>query len=226
MVVPAYNEGNRIAATVGTIRAFLESLDRPFEIIVVDDGSLDNTREASAAIEGVKAISYKLNRGKGYAVRQGMIASEGELVAFTDVDLSAPIEELAKLIIAVETGADVAIGSRAMKGSKLEIHQPLYREIGGKTLNLLIRLFAVQGIHDTQCGFKLFRGDAAREMFPKCIVDGWGFDIEVLRLARKIGCVVAEIPVRWSHSADSRIHPFKAGLQVLRDILRIRLHRY
>ena len=226
VVVPAYNEATRIAATVGTIRAFLESLGKPFEIIVVDDGSADSTCEALAAVEGISAISYKPNRGKGYAVRQGMIASRGELVAFTDVDLSAPIGELAKLILAIEAGADVAIGSRALKGSMLGAHQPLYREIGGKALNLFIRVLAVRGIHDTQCGFKLFRGELARRVFPKCIVDGWGFDIEVLRLAKKEGCSVAEIPVRWSHSADSRIHPFRAGLQVLRDILRIRLHRY
>lgn len=226
VVVPAYNEASRIAATVGTIRAFLQSLGEPFEIIVVDDGSVDGTREALAAIDGVRAISYQPNRGKGYAVRQGMIASRGELVAFTDVDLSAPIDELPKLIASLDAGADVAIGSRAMRGSMLGVHQPLYRELGGKTLNLLIRLLAVRGIHDTQCGFKLFRGDLARRIFPKCIVDGWGFDIEVLRLAKKSGCSVAEIPVRWSHSADSRIRPFRAGLQVLRDILRIRLHSY
>ena len=226
LIIPAYNEGSRIAANVETVRAFLETLGKPYEIIVVDDGSTDCTGELLTKLQGVKAISYQPNHGKGYAVRQGVIASRGDFVAFSDADLSAPIDELSKLFDTINAGADIAIGSRALKNSQLVIHQPRYRELGGKALNLVIRMLAVPGIMDTQCGFKLFKGEAARRVFAECILDGWGFDVEVLYLARRIGCRVAEIPVRWSHSADSKIRPLRAGLEVLRDTLRIRLHKY
>lgn len=226
LVIPAYNEGGRIAGTVETVRAFLDSQAKPYEIIVVDDGSTDGTTEVVAKLPGIQAISYQPNHGKGYAVRRGALASRGEFVAFSDADLSAPIEELPKLFEAIEAGADVAIGSRALKSSQLLIHQPRYRELGGKALNLVIRMLAVPGIMDTQCGFKLFRGEAARRVFANCILSGWGFDVEVLYLARRIGCRVVEVPVRWSHSADSKIRPFRAGLEVLRDTLRIRFHKY
>lgn len=226
LIIPAYNECSRIAATVEQVRGFLESLERSFEIIVVDDGSVDCTSEAVPIADCIRLISYQTNRGKGYAVRQGVLASRGEYVAFSDADLSAPIEELTKLFDAIEAGADIAIGSRAMVKSELLIRQPLYRELGGKTLNLIIQLLAVRGIRDTQCGFKLFRGDVARRIFVECILDGWGFDVETLYLARRSGYSIAEIPVKWSHDADSKISPFSAGLQVLKDLLRIRLHRY
>ena len=113
-----------------------------------------------------------------------------------------------------------------MQQSKLLMRQPLYRELGGKTLNLAIQLLAVPGIRDTQCGFKLFKGDLARRIFKECILDGWGFDVEALYLARRLGCSIAEVPIRWAHSADSKISPFSAGLQVLKDLVRIRLHKY
>lgn len=226
LVIPAYNEGSRIAATLDAVRAYLDSLGKPCEIIVVDDGSADNTREVLAGIDGIRVISYQPNQGKGYAVGQGMLAACGELVAFSDADLSAPIDELPKLFAAIEAGADVAIGSRALRGSQLVLHQPLYRELGGKALNLVIRTLAVRGIHDTQCGFKLFRCEAARRIFRNCILDGWGFDVEVLYLARRMGYSIAEVPVRWAHAADSKLNPFRAGLLVVRDLFRIRLHKY
>jgi len=255
LILPAYNEEKRIAETVSTVRAYLDSpqiwaatpqgsdrtlqgSDRtpegwagtscpgPYEIIVVNDGSTDSTAEVLSGVPGIQVISYQPNRGKGYAVRQGMLASKGEFVAFTDVDLSAPIEELAKLFDAIRAGADVAIGSRSVPGARLIRRQPRYRELGGKMLNILIRFLAVPGIHDTQCGLKLFRGDLARRVFARCILDGWGFDVEALYLARRLGARIAEVPVRWSHDADTRIRPLRAGLQVVRDIIRIRLHRY
>lgn len=234
LILPAYNEAKRIGDTISTVRAYLDSARSwagtscpgPYEIIVVDDGSTDSTADVLSGIQDIQVISYLPNRGKGYAVRQGMLASRGEYVAFTDVDLSAPIEELAKLFAAIQAGADVAIGSRAVVGSQLLRRQPRYRELGGKMLNLFIRLFAVPGIHDTQCGLKLFRGDLARRVFAKCVLDGWGFDVEALYLARKLGGRIAEVPVRWSHDADTRIRPLRAGLQVVKDIIRIRFHRY
>ncbi len=226
LIIPAYNECRRIAATVEQVRGFVKLHGWIYEIIVVDDGSTDQTSKAVPTDDCVRVISYQPNRGKGYAVRQGMLASRGEYVAFSDADLSAPIEELTKLFDAIKSGAEVAIGSRAMAKSELLLRQPFYRELGGKALNLIIQLLAVRGIHDTQCGFKLFRGGVARKIFKECILDGWGFDVEALYLTRKLGYSIAEISVKWSHDADSKISPFSAGLQVLKDLLRIRLHRY
>lgn len=226
LIIPAYNEGKRIGWTVETVRAFLETLGKPFEIIVVDDGSSDGTRDALAEIAGIRAISYQPNQGKGHAVRQGVVVSRGEYVAFSDADLSAPIDELPKLFAAIEAGAGIAIGSRALRHSELVVHQPIYRELGGRALNLAIRALAVRGIHDTQCGFKLFDGELARRLFPKCILNGWGFDVEVLYLARRMGCEIAEVPVRWAHSADSKLNPFREGFRVISDTIRVRLHRY
>lgn len=230
LVVPAYNEGKRIGANLRIIEAYLASLEKPYEIIVVNDGSSDNTADVArdyAGISGnVKLISYELNRGKGYAVRQGVLAARGEYIGFSDADLSAPVSEMSKLFEAMFKGYDIAVGSRAVKGSNITTHQPLYRELGGKGLNLIIRLFAVPGIHDTQCGFKLLRSKAAKEIFERCILDGWGFDIEVLYLARKLGFAVSEVPVQWGHAESSSMRALKAGIDVIKDIIRIRTHSY
>lgn len=174
----------------------------------------------------LRVIAYKPNRGKGYAVRQGVLASRGRFVAFSDVDMSAPLTEFPKLFDALKQGYDVAIGSRAVKGAEIPKHQPLYRELGGKSLNLVIRLLATPGLHDTQCGFKLFRGDIARQIFAQCFINRWGFDVEVLYLARRLGCDTAEIGVKWSHGEDSKLRPFRAALGVVRDVVRMRLHKY
>lgn len=228
LIIPAYNEQQRISDTLTTVARYLDRTDWAYEIIAVDDGSTDDTRramiESSAKIESLRIISYRPNRGKGYAVRQGVFASRGEYVGFSDADLSAPIEEISKLFAAMRKGYDIVIGSRSVKGARIETHQPFYRELGGKALNLVIQLLAVPGIHDTQCGFKLFRGDVARTIFNLCFIDGWSFDVEVLYIARRLGYKIAEVPVRWSHSADSKIRPFRAGLQMLWDIVRIRSH--
>ncbi len=230
LVMPAFNEADRISRSLTKVDAYLASIHKRYEIIVVDDGSCDSTadtvRECALSMDELRLISYLPNRGKGYAVRQGVLASRGQYVAFSDVDLSAPIEEIEKLFAALHKGYDVAIGSRALKQSQLAVHQPLYRELGGKALNLFIRLFAVSGIRDTQCGFKLYRGDLARRLFAGCIVDGWAFDVETLYLARRLGADIAEVPIKWAHAEGSKVSPLKAGLQVLLDVLRIRFHRY
>jgi len=230
LVIPAYNEAFRICDTLAKVENYLKAAGESYEIILVDDGSTDGTLEAARVFasgsESVRIVTYMLNRGKGYAVRQGVMASGGEYVAFTDADLSAPIEELEKLFAAIRKGYDIAIGSRAVRGAELRRHQPYYRELGGKLLNLAIQLLAVPGIKDTQCGFKLFRGDLARKIFSVSLLDGWGFDVEALYVAKQMGFTVAEIPVIWSHAEGSKIRPFSAGLQVLRDLIRIRTHRY
>ncbi len=188
LIIPAYNEAGRIRSTLQTVTAHLDTLGRAYEVIVVDDGSTDDTRrltiDFASETTAVRIVSYRPNRGKGYAVRQGVFASRGEYIAFSDADLSAPIEQLGKLFAAIEKGYDIAIGSRAVKGAEIPVHQPFYRELGGKALNLVIRLLAVPGIHDTQCGFKLFRGDVARAIFEKCFIDRWAFDVEELNRFR------------------------------------------
>ena len=230
MIIPAYNEQDRIGASLERIYVYLQSLGRPYEVIVVDDGSSDDTaaitNEVAARLGSIRLVSYSPNMGKGHAVRIGVSESKGELVGFTDADLSAPIQEMDKLLAAIDKGFDIAIGSRAVKGPRIPKHQPLYRELGGKGLNLAIRALAVRGIHDTQCGFKLFKGDIARAVFANCFLDGWGFDVEALHLARESGLGISEVPVVWSHCEGSKIHPVSAGIRVLIDVIRMRLHRY
>ena len=230
IIIPAYNEENRISNNLKIIAEFMQSLDTPYEIIIVDDGSSDKTKEIAAKaisnIPNINLISYMPNKGKGFAVKTGILASKGDFVGFTDVDLSAPIDELKKLLDAINDGFDLAIGSRALPTSELSIHQPLYRELGGKFLNLIIRMLAVPGIKDTQCGFKLFKGDIARNIFSISILNGWSFDIEALYLSRKMGAKIAEVPIKWSHSEGSKLSPISAGFKMIADIIYMRLHKY
>ena len=230
VVVPAYNESVRMVESLQGILDYLRPTVTRVEIVVVDDGSTDDTRtkiaEFSERSPEIRIVAYDRNRGKGYAVRQGMLASKGRRVIISDADLSAPIEDLPLLENALERGCEIAVGSRALPGSVLTHRQPRYRELGGKVLNLAIRLLAVPGIHDTQCGFKLFDGEAARRIFSKCTLDGWGFDVEVLYLARRMGYRVAEVPVHWAHREGSKVRPFADGVKILLDLVRIRLRRY
>ena len=230
LIIPAYNEDVRIAASLRAAASYLGSLGKPCELIVVNDGSTDDTLSEidrqCAALNQLRVITYENNCGKGYAVRQGVFASRGEYVAFSDADLSAPLEEFPKLFAAMEKGYDVAIGSRAVAGTAIGVHQPFYRELGGKGLNLIIQALATPGIKDTQCGFKLFRGDVAHGVFERCWIDGWGFDVEVLYLARRMGYRIAEIGVKWNHAEGSKIRPFRAALRVIWDVLRVRAHNY
>lgn len=230
LIIPAYNEAGRIEWTLENAEDYLMSLGKPCELIIVDDGSSDQTldkmREYKAKSSLIRLISYEPNRGKGYAVRQGVFASRGEYVGFSDADFSAPLQEFPKLFEVLKKGYDIAIGSRAVKESEIPVHQPLYRELGGRGLNLIIRMLATPGIHDTQCGFKLFRGDVARDIFGRCFINGWGFDVEVLYVARKLGYTINEAGVKWSHAEGSKIRPFRAALRVILDIIRIRAHNY
>jgi dolichyl-phosphate beta-glucosyltransferase len=230
VVIPAYNEENSIESTTREIDRYLSSLGIIYEIVIVDDGSSDATlsiaRSLSEQLLSVRVCSYSPNRGKGVAVRTGILGAEGKRVLFTDADHATPIQELPPLMTALDGGYAVAIGSRAAPGAIRVIHQPFYRELGGRALNLFIRLFAVPGILDTQCGFKLFTRESAQAIFSRCFIDRFSFDVEVLYLAQQLGYKIAELPIHWAHHDGSRVNPIRDGLKMFVDIAKMRLHRY
>ncbi|WP_184349760.1 dolichyl-phosphate beta-glucosyltransferase [Streptomyces olivoverticillatus] len=225
VIVPAYNEEDRLAPTLTAIRAHLETLDAEWELIVVDDGSTDGTvalTEAARAEEPrIRLLSTPANRGKGHAVRTGVLASRGRRVLVTDADLATPIEELDLLTRRMDEGATAAVGSRALPGSRIAVRQHALREVMGRMGALLIRAAAVPGIHDTQCGFKLFDGDKVRTAFARSRLDGWGYDVEILRFFHQADWEVAEVPVRWAHQPGSKVRPF-AYPTVLAELVRLR----
>lgn len=230
IVVPAYNEESRIRASLEQIEAYLSASGREHEIIAVNDGSVDGTltilEELQLSGMPLVIVGYERNRGKGYAVRQGMLAASKDLALMTDADLAAPIDQLPKLENALEQGFDIALGSREAEGALLPVRQPVYRQYGGRALNLIIQAFATPGIKDTQCGFKLFRTPAARAIFGVSMIDGFGFDIEAIYLARRLGYGVKEVGITWSHQEGSRVRPFADGFRMVEDIWRIRTARY
>ncbi|MCW5937359.1 MAG: glycosyltransferase family 2 protein [Fimbriimonadaceae bacterium] len=226
VVIPAYNEEARISPTLARTYEYLQGLDVPFEVIVVSDGSTDGT---AAAVEEfardhaeVRLHAYLPNRGKGFAVRSGILLSEGALILFTDADLATPIEEYEKLHAEIG-GADIAIGSRPLRESNLEIRQPWYREMLGRAFNVAVQLLAVKGIKDTQCGFKLFRRDVARDVFSRCEIDGFGFDFEALVIAHDLGYRIAEVPIRWRHQEGSKVVLMRDGPKMLGELVRLRM---
>jgi dolichyl-phosphate beta-glucosyltransferase len=230
VIIPAYNEEARIGATLARIREYLDAQTYTSEILVVDDGSTDATREVVAAAPPGRTpltlLHYDGNRGKGYAVRFGMLRAAGDYVLFSDADLSTPIEEVERLFEATNDGAEIAIGSRDVKGSVLERHQSAVREFGGKVFNRLVQLGAVKGIHDTQCGFKLFTRGATQAIFSLCQVDNFSFDIEALYLGRQLGYRIAEVGVHWKHMDGSKVNLRKDAIRMVRTIFRIRATDY
>jgi len=225
IVVPAFNEAGRIAESIRKINAFARESKLPLELIVVDDGSVDETAEIvrRLGIKGLRLISNHENHGKGYTVRQGVLAASGEYVLFTDADLSAPIEELNKLLdVAVREGADIVIGSRNVDRGYIEKHQSRFREVGGMFFNLMVRFFLGLRLRDTQCGFKLFHRERTRFAFEAQTTSGFGFDPEVLFLANRRGLKICETPVRWSHAEGSKVHFLRDGIRMFLDLARIR----
>jgi len=229
VVIPCYNEELRLARTIEQIERFLGARGDRYELIVVDDGSADGTRrvmeEAAARNNSLRIVALPVNRGKGRALAEGVKVSRGDYVLVTDADLSTPIEEFPKLEAALSAGAGVAIGSRAIKGSRVELSQPIYRVLMGKAFNIIVQLVLLPGIWDTQCGFKLFRGDIAHDVFAGLTTDGFGYDPEVLYLAKKQGVRIAEVPVVWRNSAPTKVNAIRSSLDMFRHVVRIRFRR-
>lgn len=224
IVIPAYNEETRLGQSLDKIRRYLDASSWEFhEIVVVNDGSRDRTAEVARAA-GVRVVENPGNRGKGYTVRHGMLEARGDWILYTDADLSAPIEELEKLWTAVEcAGAQVAIGSRAVDRSLIGVHQPAARELMGRFFNLAMRLITGLPFRDTQCGFKLFEGKTAREVFSRQQLEGFGFDVEVLFIARKLGYLALEVPVRWDNVPGTKVSLW-SGARAFLDPLAVRLN--
>jgi dolichyl-phosphate beta-glucosyltransferase len=229
IVIAAFNEEKRIGESLRKIAEYIRGSGKDFEVIVVDDGSRDSTSHVVKNFDhlftSLDLIRYGENRGKGYALRQGVLSSNGNVVLITDADLSTPIEELDKLMPLI-TGeeCDLAIGSRALACSEIIKRQPFWRQGMGKIFNKLVKFLVIDDFNDTQCGFKVFSGDIARVLFGQARIDRFAYDVEILALAKKRQCRILEIPIRWLNSSDSKVNPLLDSLQMVKDLLRIWLH--
>jgi dolichyl-phosphate beta-glucosyltransferase len=226
VLIPCFNEELRLPRTIEQIERYLDATGISYELILVDDGSTDGTRKVMDAAAthhaSVRIDALPNNRGKGRALAEGVSAARGTEILITDADLSTPIEELEKLQAALDKGAGVAIASRALRGSRVEVSQPVYRVLMGKAFNLIVQLVLLPGIWDTQCGFKLFRADVAKDAFGALTTDGFGFDPEVLFRAKKRGVRIAEVPVVWRNSAPTKVSPIRSSFDMFRHVVRIR----
>ena len=228
VIIPVFNEERKIDADLEAALGYFREQPYSFELIVVDDGSADRTPEKLAdwerrAAPHLRAICYTPNRGKGYAVRAGMLAARGEVRMFTDAGLCVPFSETARGLAALEQGCDVAIGSRKLAASQITRAQPAYRRWGSRLFGAMARgVMDLQGISDTQCGFKLFTARAGQELFGRARIDGFMFDAETLINARRLGFKICEFPVEWRADPDSRYRPFSGSLRNLAELARIK----
>ena len=226
VVIPAYNEERRLPDTLRRVRAYLEGRGISAEVIVVDDGSQDGTaalvENLRAGFSGLRLVSNGRNRGKGYSVRHGMLEARGRIVLFTDADLSAPIEEAEKLLAPIHRGYEVAIGSRGVDRSLIEVHQSPLRELAGIIFNRIVRVVTGLDFVDTQCGFKAFVREPARIVFEQQRIERFGFDPEILFLAKRHGLRAVEIPVRWAHHPHTKLNVLRDSLRMFWEVLSIR----
>lgn len=228
VVVPAYNEELRLQLTLERIIAFLTDETYSWEILVINDGSTDKTAKVAEQVlasigDKGRVLHNPGNRGKGYSVRAGMLEAHGKWILMSDADLSTPIEEVSRLMKASEK-YDVVIGSRGLKESQLEERQPLYRETMGRIFNIMVQIMALPGIRDSQCGFKLFRQDVAKAVFSRTTIDGFGFDVESLFLAQRLGFSIGEVPIRWVNHPASKVHAIRDSARMAADLVRVRLN--
>lgn len=226
IIIPAYNEAERLSASLEKVLNYMSEHGWAAEILVVNDGSRDNTADVARTFaprnKAVKLLENPGNRGKGYSVRHGMLEAQGDVLLFTDADLSSPIYEAEKLFRTLEAGADVAIGSRWLNPALQTEKQPWLRQLYGRLFNLLLRILLGLKQKDTQCGFKAFTRRAADKIFPRQHIERWGFDPELLFLAQKLGFKVAEVPVEWAHDHRSKINPIRDGARMFLEILAVR----
>jgi dolichyl-phosphate beta-glucosyltransferase len=223
IVVPAYNEGRRIRSTLEKLCHFEELESYSIELIVVDDGSTDQTIETVSEFPAIRLVRNDRNHGKGFTVRHGVLEARGEFILFTDADLSTPIEEVDKLLSTLQSsGADAAVGSRALKRELIGIHQPWFRDMAGRFFNLLVRVFTGLRLCDTQCGFKLFKRSSTRRAFEMMRVEGFGFDPELLFLIERQGGRVVEVPVRWNDNPATKVRFLRDSARMFLDLIAIR----
>jgi dolichyl-phosphate beta-glucosyltransferase len=228
IVIPAYNEAERIEASLHKALDYFKDQSYEYEIIVADDGSTDNTVSIAKGIsDKVKVYALPKNTGKGAAVRLGMLSATGEIRIFTDADFSTPIYEVEKIIYSMKNNYDVVIGSRALNYDLVKEHQPFYREFMGKTFNKFVQFLVIKGIKDTQCGFKGFSSKAAEDIFSRTKIDGFSFDVEALYLANKAGYRIDEVPVEWYNDDRSKVNPITDSINMLLEILKIKkIHHF
>ena len=228
VIIPAYNEERRILCTLNKIQKYLDINFPDYEIIVVDDGSMDRTIESvnlfSQQNNRINLIKNGVNRGKGYSVKNGFLYAKGDYVLFTDADLSTPIEDIEKLLPYFRDGYDITIGSRALKDSDVQIHQPWYRETMGKIFNFLVRILAVRGFKDTQCGFKCFTKQSALDICKRQNMERFSFDVEMLYIAKRLGYRIKEVPITWLNQPETKVNAIKDSVSMFIDLFRIRVN--